>query len=501
MNNTGKRNHMKKAESQKSNAVGSLSFSAFDDFMNQDRILDEVKMFMSCFNKEIVFDSDEEPQHKMILHIESVWKVRLYLKNFYDKYSYLELNKVLTVLKEEWIKECFILNKYGDHFQALNSDKELWLLSYFLECSSWYNFSSVVTPSKLGLPEGRTALEYYHMLKIMMDQDLQGLGNSGANGSNDNNDSGENGSDGDTDSGDDGSDGESDSQGDGSGEDNDSEGDPEDGNASSGEESNAEASDGQDSFSLEDIMNSLKKHGMSDDELELMRSSFEEAEEYTDPSCGKGLNSDKGILEYLKNDRNSDGINDLFRKINKYISSVESEMKISKCSNRPSYYKYSWKTDARADGIVYPGNKRINGGLTRKFKMSPVVFFDFSGSTLDINQCLNDLAYKFWTEGYTVCVYNHNLQHVVEPEDSSFFHFPSDGGTDTLLSVIEYFESKGGCDEDRNIYAITDGNEHYEALFRNFKRTTIFQITENCGCKQLSKWFLDSNGKIQTVDM
>jgi hypothetical protein len=513
----------------KPDTVGNLSFSEFIDFMCQDEILNETQMFMRCFDKDILFDSVEKPEMKLIFRTDSVWKARLFLKNFYEKYSGLDLNKVMTVIKEEWIKECFILSNYIDHFRSLDSDKELWLLAYFLECSTWYGFASVVTPTKLGLPEERKAVEYYHLLKIMMDQDLQDSGDEGNEGDegsdeSDNSDDvgsgGENNQNGDgsgedNDTTDDGSGGENDQSSEGSDGKNDSdessdgsdgeeqEGDKPDNDGSSGKDADGEGSDGdspkKDSYSLDDIINALKKHGISNSDLEVMRASLENAEEYADPSCCKSLPFDNLSLESYKKNQTDDKIEELFKKICKHITTVENDVQITKCSSRPSYHKYSWKTDARADGIVYPGNKRISGGLTRKFKNAPVVFFDFSGSTCDLNQYLNDLAYKFWTEGYTVCIYNHNLVRVVEPGDSSFFRFPSDGGTNTLNSVRKYFESKGVSDEDRNIYAITDGMEQYEYLFEKYRRATIFQIC--AGCKQLFKLFPDKDKNIQTVEL
>ena len=498
------------------NTVGNLSFKEFKDYMCQDKILNETQMFMRCFNKEIVFDPAEDPALKMIFRTASTWKVKLFLKNFYEKYTGLDLNKIMTVIKEEWIKECFILSNYIDHFRSLKSDKELWLLAYFLECSSWYGFTSVVTPSKLGLPEDRKAVEYFHLLKIMMDQDLRESGDAGDKGSGENNNSEDNGSDGEDDLSNDGSGGKNDSK-ESSPDDSDSDasdGDGSEGNKPDEESSAGKGSDGgktdgesannNDSYSLDDIINDLKKHGVSNSELEAMKASLEEAEEYTDPSCCKAIPFDNLSLESFKKNQIDNKTDELFKKISRNIISVENDVEITKCSNRPSYHKYSWKTDARADGIVYPGNKRINGGLTRKFKNSPVVFFDFSGSTFDINQCLNDLAYKFWKEGYTVCIYNSDLVHVVEPGDSSFFRFPSDGGTNTLKSVCKYFESKGVSDEDRNIYAITDGNENYDRLFLTYKRTTVFQIAEGFGKdsnKRLFKHSLDRNRKIKSVKL
>ena len=498
---------VKEIKNAKSNTVGYLSFSEFKDFMCQDEILNETQMFMRCFDKDILFDSVEKPEMKMIFRTDSVWKARLFLKNFYEKYSGLDLNKVMTVIKEEWIKECFILSNYIDHFRSLDSDKELWLLAYFLECSTWYGFASVVTPTKLGLPEDRTAVEYYHLLKIMMDQDLQ---DSGDEGSDESDNSGDGGSSGENDQSGEGSDGKNDSDessSDGSDsenkDDDGSEGDKPDKDGSSSKNADGEGSDGEsskkDSYSLDDIINALKKHGISNSDLEVMRASLENAEEYADLSCCKSLPFDNLSLESYKKNQTDDKIEELFKKICKHITTVENDVQITKCSSRPSYHKYSWKTDARADGIVYPGNKRVSGGLTRKFKNAPVVFFDFSGSTCGINQYLNDLAYKFWTEGYTVCIYNHNLVRVVEPGDSSFFRFPSDGGTNTLNSVRKYFESKDVSDEDRNIYAITDGMEQYEYLFEKYRRATVFQIA--AGCKQLFKLFLDRNKNIQTVEL
>ena len=182
---------------------------------------------------------------------------------------------------------------------------------------------------------------------------------------------------------------------------------------------------------------------------------------------------------FAPNNRSNKDAERYFKKISKFITSHENEVKILKTTKELSYTKYSWKTDARRDtGIIFAGNRRITGGISKKFKESPVIFFDFSGSTDYINYHLNALAKAFWDQGYTICVYDNMLRRVVEPGETSLFLFSSSGGTSTIKAVNSYFLKDNRIpSSSRNIYVITDGQEDHTSLFNKYPKTNIFRIS------------------------
>lgn len=413
--------------------------------------------------------------------------IRIYFncEKFFEKYSEYYIKDFMTLFIEEIFITLYINKTEFCRFESqednqyIVNDTKLWILSKALEASSYYDFKTILTPSKMNMPEKLDALSYYFMMKNKINSMNQESSNGNSTSNNQDNDinnqNNENQSN-------------------------------QNNNKQSNENLQSNNTNNMSNQSNNDEDNNYNNSGTksnsdssnitSDEEISELISKYctdQNVKKNTLKLCNSGLDnniSNNFIDNYIeRNEVKNNKIKEnkkLIDSIEKDIIKYQEQMKIQKTEKKSSYSKYSWKND-KCNGrgnIIFPGKKRVTGGASKRFKETPVVFFDFSGSTYEINSILNIITQNFHDKGYITVIYSGNLKNIIYPDTITYFDFPSSGGTDSFKAVNDFFQlSKDkGYEykniERRNIYIVTDGVEDYSGLFLKYPNTKIYQIKD-----------------------
>ena len=174
-------------------------------------------------------------------------------------------------------------------------------------------------------------------------------------------------------------------------------------------------------------------------------------------------------IERTMNKANIEGLDELMRKLER----KERTMSITPHDRKETYMKLN---NRRKNGtIILPGKRLENDGLKKKFDTSLTVFIDMSGSTMDINETLMNVAYRFYKLGATIIYYDNNILDTVKPSER-FRLMDSRGGTNIKDVLTEYLATGEKIDR---AYVITDGEDYFYALDEVVPKYTIYRIKHN----------------------
>lgn len=411
--------------------------------------------------------------------------IEFFKNTFIEKYGNYNEEYFLTLCKEEIIREFYKLGityNNNNNNRGKECNKMIWELACDLESGSYYDFVFGITPKLFNFPPKLSAGSYYCILSkniddMMKESDQSYLYNEGSNGNNGGSiDSSQNASNKDSNENIESNDSNSEENKDAQElEDN------KDMQSSNNNENlrnllNGDLKDTErnsNDISENIIREYIKQLDISED---IIQSEMYNIKSSTLSNSSVALGKKEGIYireVMIRNETNDE----VFNKINRYISNFENQTTITKVHKKKSFKKYSWKTDDRRDNILYAGNMKYRSGAIKVFDSAPVVFFDFSYSTETINKQLNILLYTFWSKGFICCTYNNELNNIYKPKDCCFWEM-SKGGTNTLAAIDEYFLLEKNNDKNihQNIYVITDGDERYKNLFANYPSAKIFKL-------------------------
>ena len=177
-----------------------------------------------------------------------------------------------------------------------------------------------------------------------------------------------------------------------------------------------------------------------------------------------------------------------FEEVIKNIIHYENQVTITKTERVANWRKFNNRRPK--SNLLQPGKSICSNGTKLKYNRSPVVFLDFSGSTIEINNSLTWAANELKTKcNATIVYYNNNIIDIETP-GSPVLAPESKGGTNLLNVIGEYEENYAKLDsyeQLKKIYAITDGIDssiriilhNYDSRIWLIKDNTIVEKTLN----------------------